>query len=293
VSPRARTSTAPGEVAGSSAPSERQPLGARLRALREVAGVRQAELAARLGITQGRISRLEMETAVPTTDLVSRYLDALGLDEDTRQDILDRLVEQRAEVATWRRLHRAGLREHQRRYAEQERAATAVRNWSDRVVPGLLQTSDYTRAMCAAWDVPGLSDVEGIVAGRAERQEVLHDRSKRFAFLIGEAVLRTADVPRTVMEGQMDRILLAALTGHIEVAVVPASAMVPASTDFRILDDQAVVVDLDTREIRITEPEEVARYVDIFERLRARSLRGEALADLIRDVRADLSGLPE
>jgi transcriptional regulator with XRE-family HTH domain len=293
VTRRPRPSTTTGAVAGSTTPSQRHPLGARLRALREAAGVRQTDLAARLGITQGRISRLEMETAVPTTDLIARYLDALSVSEGVRQDILDRLVEQRAEVATWRRLHRAGLREHQRRYAEQERAAKVVRNWSDRVIPGLLQTPDYIRAMCAVWDVPGLTDVEGIVDGRLERQGVLHDRSKRFAFLISEVVLRTTDVPPEVMQDQLDAILVASLMSHVELAVIPAAAMVPASTDFRILDEQAVVIDLDTREVRITEPDEIARYLDVFDRLRARALRGDALADLIRDVRRGLAGPPE
>jgi hypothetical protein len=80
---------------------------------------------------------------------------------------------------------------------------------------------------------------------------------------------------------------------HVEVAVVPAAAMVPASTDFRILDEQAVVIDLDTREVRIAERDEIARYVDVFDRLRARALRGDALADLIRDVRRGLAGPPE
>ncbi len=288
---RPRPSTTKGEVDGSRTPWERQPLGARLRALREAAGVRQIDLAARLGITQGRISRLEMETTVPTTDLVARYLDALGVADEVRQDLFDRLIEQRTEVATWRRLHRAGLRAHQQRYADQDRVATTVRNWCDRVVPGLLQTPDYIRAMCTVWDVPGLTDVEGIVAGRLERQEVLHDRSKRFAFLISEVVLRTTDVPREVMQDQLDRIVVASLAAHIDVGVIPATAMIPASTDFRILDDQAAVIDLDTREIRITEPEEVARYLDIFGRLHSRSLRGEDLADLVRDVRRGLPPL--
>jgi transcriptional regulator with XRE-family HTH domain len=263
-------------------------VGARLRALRQVAGLRQGDVAAKIGITQERISRLELQALVPTGDLVGRYLDALGATADVRQDILDELVEQRAQVATWRRLHRTGLRQHHRRYAEEERAATVVRNWSDRIVPGLLQTADYARAMCAAWDVPGLTDVEGIVAGRLERQEILRDRTRRFVFLISEVALRTTDIAAEVLAEQLDAIVLTGAASHIEVGVIPATVMVAASTDFRILDDQVVVIDLDTREVRITEPEEVARYLDIFERLRARAVRGAALAELIRDVRRGL-----
>lgn len=289
MSRRPRPSTTTGEVAGSTVPRERRPVGARLRALREAAGVRQTELAARLGITQGRISRLELETLVPTSDLVARYLDALGAPESVHQAILDELIKQRVEVATWRRLHRAGLRQHQQRYGTMERAASTIRDWSDHVVPGLLQTSEYIRAMCRAWDVPGLSDVEGIVTGRLERQEALHDRSKRFSFLLGEAVLRTRDIPPEVMREQLDAIVLASLASHIELGVIPDGVMVPSSTDFLLLDDQTVVISLDTREVVIREPEEVARYLDIFERLRARAVRGADLAELVRSIASDLA----
>jgi transcriptional regulator with XRE-family HTH domain len=151
-------------------PSERRTVGNRLRVLREAAGIRQTEMAERVGISQGRISKLELESQTPTVDLVTRYLDALGVSAEVRKDILDQLAEHRVEIALWRRLHRAGLRQHQHRYGEMERSATAVREWSEHLVPGLLQTPDYIREMCCVWDVPGLSDVEGIVTGRIERQ---------------------------------------------------------------------------------------------------------------------------
>ncbi len=270
-------------------PPEHRPVGARLRVLREAAGIRQTAMASRVGISQGRISRLELESRLPTVDLVTRYLDALGAPADIRQDILDQLAEHRVDAALWRRLHRAGLREHQHRYGAMEQSATAVRGWSRDLVPGLLQTSDYTRAMCRVWDVPGLSDVDGIVAGRAERQEVMHDLAKRFSLLFGEAALRTCDVRSQIMGEQLDRILLASVMSHVEIGVVPVSVMVPCATDFLLLDDHAVVISLDTRELTINEPDEVARYLDIFERLRARAARGEALAELIRDVRRGLA----
>lgn len=289
MSRRPRSSTAVGEVGGSSTPSERRTVGNRLRVLREAAGIRQTEMAERVGISQGRISRLELESQTPTVDLVTRYLDALGASPEVRQDILDQLAEHRVEVALWRRLHRVGLREHQHRYGALERSATAVREWSEHLVPGLLQTPDYTRAMCRVWEVPGLTDVEGIVKGRTERQEVLRDLSKRFSLLFGEAALRTSDVPAEVMREQLDRILLASVMSHVEVGVVPVSAMVPCATGFTLMDDQTVLISLDTRELAIHEAEEVVRYLDIFERLRARAVRGAELAELVRGIASDLA----
>jgi hypothetical protein len=53
--------------------------------------------------------------------------------------------------------------------------------------------------MCRAQEIPGLSDVDGIVAGRIDRQEVLRDRTKRF-FLLAETVLRTRRAPEVMSE---------------------------------------------------------------------------------------------
>jgi transcriptional regulator with XRE-family HTH domain len=246
-------------------------------------------MAARLRIDQGSVSRLELATRVPTLDLVTRYLDALGASEEVRQEILDELAEQRVEVALWRRLHRAGMRQHQERYGSMERSAAAIREWNPHVVPGLLQTADYTRAMCRAQEIPGLSDVEGIVAGRIDRQEVLRDWTKRFSFLLAETVLRTRDVPPEVMNEQLDSILLMSAASHIEVGVVPLDVLTPTGTTFLVLDDQTVLIELATRELAIHEADEVARYVDIFERLRARAVRGAHLAELIQSIASDLA----
>ena len=101
-------------------------------------------------------------------------------------------------------------------------------------------------------------------------------------------VIAAADA-NEVMREQLDAILLASLASHIEVGVVPACVMIPASTGFRLLDDHAVFVELDTREVVIREPEEVARYLDIFERLRARAVRGAELAELVRGIASDLA----
>ena len=62
----------------------------------------------------------------------------------------------------------------------------------------------------------------------------------------------------------------------------------PATTGFLLLDDQAVLIELDTRELRITESEEVGRYVQLFERLQTVAATGDVLVELVRDVRRSL-----
>jgi hypothetical protein len=64
--------------------------------------------------------------------------------------------------------------------------------------------------------------------------------------------------------------------------------MVPAATGFDVFDDRLVLIDLDTTEVIIREPDQVARYLDIYERLRVRAVRGADLADLVRTIAHDL-----
>jgi transcriptional regulator with XRE-family HTH domain len=241
----------------------------------------QTQLARRLGIGQARVSRIEMGAHMPTHELVVRVLDALAASDSDREAIMNQLAELQTQIHAWRHLHRSGLREHQGRYGEMEAGAREIRLWSDRVIPGILQTPDYTRAMCLAWNVPDLGDIDGIIEGRLRRQEQLSDRHKQFTFIIGEAALATGDIPAEVLRDQVERLLLLAALRNVVIGIVPASMMVPTSSDFLIFDDAAVVIELDTTEVLITEPEQVARYIDIFGRLQARSLSRPDFVSLI------------
>jgi len=92
------------------------------------------------------------------------------------------------------------------------------------------------------------------------------------------------------MNEQLDSILLMSAASHIEVGVVPLDVLTPTGTTFLVLDDQAVLIELATRALAaIHEADEVARYVDMFERLRARAVRGAHLAELIRSIASDLA----
>ena len=75
------------------------------------------------------------------------------------------------------------------------------------VIPGLLQTAGYARAiMTQVADLWGTNDIDATVEARMRRQEVLYDQSKTFEFVITEAALRMLPCPPQVMLGQLDRL---------------------------------------------------------------------------------------
>jgi hypothetical protein len=91
------------------------------------------------------------------------------------------------------------------------------------------------------------------------------------------------------MNAQLDSILLMSAASHIEVGVVPLDVLTPTGTTFLVLDGQTVLIELATRELAIHEADEVARCVDIFERLRARAVRGADLAELVQSIASHLA----
>jgi Domain of unknown function (DUF5753) len=139
------------------------------------------------------------------------------------------------------------------------------------------------------------TDVEALVRGRQERQRLLLDPTRTFRFVMDEIALRRRLAPATVLRGQLRR-LRALQDGfdHIEIGVIPDAAPMHAwtMTGFDIEGD-VVEVGLHTRRVLIRDPREVDEWRRLFDRLAAHSLRGDALATLLREIDAWLSTLPE
>lgn len=285
-----------GEDAGSLTPYDRRraAFGARLRELRRTTGLNQALLAERLGVTQSMVSKFETARDVPTVEMTDRLADALALSEDARGELHDRIAELAVEVNAFRVMQRRGQRWVQAQVGEQERAARTISVFQPSLVPGLLQTRDYTRGVLGVL-LPASPDPEGLVAGRQERQGILYDESRAFRFLLTEAVLRTRVAPVPVMRAQLKR-LVAIDEGfaHIEVGVLPTGAPLRlwAMTGFHIMGD-LVSVELLTNEIVIRDPREVATYRELFDSLWSSALRGADMAALVRRVDRWLSSLDE
>lgn len=117
---------------------------------------------------------------------------------------------------------------------------TRLTRWFEPVImPGLLQTPDYMRAMLgkvAAFyghDEP----VDDGIAARLERQHVLRHGNHRFNFVLAEQVLYTTVGSDDVMIGQLDHLLDVMRLPNVVVSVVPAMSdyQVP-TTNFAIFD---------------------------------------------------------
>lgn len=253
----------------SSFESLRLEFGDRLRRLREQAGLDGKDLAARLGWQASKVSKIERGKQTATDSDLIDILDALAVPdaEHLRQQLRDLRLKQLA----WRRQLRTGHRDRQRQDLVDEQTATTIRIVDIMAVPGVLQTADYARAIFTTQadliEVPA-NDIDEAIAIRMQRQHILYDSSKTIDILIAEAALLHPVCTPAQMVAQVDRLVSATSLPHVRVGLLPAYRPLPhlLPHGFWIVDD-VVSVENVTGEERETDPEQVAIYGKLTDRL--------------------------
>jgi hypothetical protein len=193
----------------------------------------------------------------------------------------------------WRRLERTGLRRAQESVLPLWERTRQFRSYASWLVPGVVQTASYTRAVLRATaarrDLP--DDVEDAVGVRTERLRLLHEGGRRFALLMEESVLRTVIGNADTMAGQLGHLLTVGEVPAVSLGVLPMGvvrdAMRPVE-GFWIFDSKQVNVELISGYLTITQPSEVAMYADTFDRLRKLAVYG---ADARRRITAAIDAL--
>jgi hypothetical protein len=162
------------------------------------------------------------------------------------------------------------------------------------VLPGLLQTEDYARAILRA--APGAGpggDIDQQVALRMERQAVLDGSAPpELCLVLSEGVLRVQVGGPGVMRAQLGKLAEVARRGAVTLQVLPvgAAAHVHPISPFTILDfadpaDPSVVyTEHLTGSLLLEDPDEVRRYRMVFDRLRAEALDPGQSIDLIAQL---------
>ncbi|MGW1148961.1 DUF5753 domain-containing protein, partial [Streptomyces sp. NPDC002454] len=152
------------------------------------------------------------------------------------------------------------------------------RSYSPGLVPGLLQTREYTEAVLRAVRRRRVEvdDVADAVEARMARQHVLSSGQRRFAFLVEEAVLRNAPCGPAVLAEQLDRLVEIGSRPHISLGVLPTApdrSRMPVE-GFWIYDTEQVNVELVSGYLTITQASEITMYAQAFMQLSASAVYG-------------------
>ncbi|KMO99746.1 helix-turn-helix domain-containing protein [Streptomyces roseus] len=198
-------------------------LGGELLRLRDAAGLTQPQAAQVLSATAAKVAKMERGW-VPFRDPdIVALCELYGVsDKHFVKGLLDlaRLDRERRKAkGWWQQVPRVGgLAE----YVAMEEVATHIRTWQLALVPGLLQTADYVRALGVTSDWTHPDEIEVLVSSRLKRQARLWgDDPVNFHAVLWEAALRQQIGGVEVMRAQLNHLVEMAALPHIHVQVLP------------------------------------------------------------------------
>jgi transcriptional regulator with XRE-family HTH domain len=206
----------------------RWQLAAALKAQREQAGLTQEQAIERLTSggarwSRSKLSRVENREHHVKPREVEQLLDAYGVTDTETRDALVQLAARSRERGWW--LSFGGEPpEGWRSLLGLESGLIGLRDFQSQLVHGLLQTTDYARALMMSIN-PGVlspAEVERRVALRIARQQILaKDDPPQLHFILDETILQRLIGDRIVMHDQMRKLLQATEKPNITVQVLP------------------------------------------------------------------------
>lgn len=157
------------------------------------------------------------------------------------------------------------------------------------LVPGLVQTADYARAVfdLAAEMHHSPHDTDEAVRERIRRQDVLYDPGKSVEILVAEAALRYPVCPPAEMRAQLDRLNNIAGLRHVRLGVIPLDTVLPTITmhGYLMLND-TVIVEINHTEVVATDPDDVSLYRAITDGLWEAAAEGDDAREILTRIAA-------
>ncbi|AZM48432.1 transcriptional regulator [Streptomyces sp. WAC 06738] len=260
--------------------------GAVVQALREHAGLNREQLGERVRYSKHTVASIEGGRRMPPPDFVERAEPVLGNTGALRRSA-PHLV------------RRPGLARWFREWARLEKEAISLYTYECRLIPGLLQTEAYARAVSLS--VPPLVDeakFEERIAARLARQELLSTSRQppcAFSFIIDQAVLERDTGGEAVTRELFDH-LLTVIERHwnVEVQIIPLRQPSHAGLDgplqlLETADNQWFGYSEGQKNGRlIVDRQEISVLQQRYAKLRSQALTPEDSKSLLRQMRGDL-----
>ncbi|MEU1270380.1 helix-turn-helix transcriptional regulator [Streptomyces sp. NPDC005799] len=202
-------------------------LGDELRKFREATGVSMAEAAELLDCTKGKISRMENGHVPVRIPDLNALMHAYRVEDPETRNRLAAMAQRanRRRREGWWHQYSSVLGDSYRDQIELEAICDSVRTYEVQLVPGLLQTAEYGRAVTVAsraWKTP--EEIDQFVQVRLARQQRLTSEGPMSLWaVLAEGVLRQHVGGPAVMQAQLEHLATMAELPNITVQVLPFS----------------------------------------------------------------------
>jgi transcriptional regulator with XRE-family HTH domain len=236
-------------------------------------------------MSASKLSKIENGHLTPSVVDVERILTALGLSEEVKAEFVKAARVAATEATAWRLYRRSGLHKKQLQIQAVEAQTTVLRLFQCSLIPGLLQTPEYVKAVLGRRNLTA-EEMTRTLGARLERQAALYDSGKTFHFVITEAVLRWRILPPAMLASQLDRLISVSRLPNVRIGIILLSAPQTdfPGTPFCIFDERLVTVETPHAEIVTTDPRDVGTYVAKFDGFVNVALHGDPMREHIEQV---------
>ena len=270
----------------------RRELGGRLRTLRVNAGMTIEQVASRLLCSPSKVSRMETGFRSVTLRDIRDLCDLYQVTDISQRDYLMELGREGRRQGWWQTYDVPyGT------YIGLEADATSICSHEVTVIPGLLQTADYARAMLqAASPVSDPHRIEQRVTIRLTRQRILSQQDPpHFHVIMDEAALRRIVGHPAVMKAQLHHIVERSSLPNVTIQVIPydAGAYPALDSSFTILEFPSPMSGMVYLEgtfgfMFVERPQDFERYKNIFRNMQIIAADSRETIALIGKVSKEL-----
>lgn len=272
--------------------ARRRQLGFRLLALREATGLSAEDAGERAGISKATVSRYERAKGNVRWNQVDQLCRVYGASDEERAALVELAKNSKVTDGWWVPL--AGkLSNSLSLLIALENEAVSISYFSPGVVPGLLQTMDYARAIkpTPGHSLPA-SAVDEYLSMRMRRQQILDRKTPpALRVVLDEAVIRRVVGTADVMASQLDYLLKRAQEPQISIQVLPFqggaySAALNSFIVYGAADPSLDVIYVESPAGSLFLEEERARqeYANAIQFLRSEALDSTSSAELIAEA---------
>lgn len=257
------------------------------------AGYNGKEMADKLDWSDTRVSRVLTGTRGAKEVDIAAFLAICGVVGKERDRLL-RLCHDQHQPG-WFQQHGSRLPKQLKTLIDHENRAVAISEFQSTLIPGLLQTGDYARAViCASEGVPA-NEVDDRVAAKLGRKNLMSRGDQvRFRFFIHEFALQLPVGSAEVMSDQLHSLLRDGVRPNISIRLIPAvlGAHAGSAGSFKMMEfgdfNTVTYLDSETSCLFLETPAETAAYTKILAALDSTALDERESKQLIATVAIDL-----
>jgi transcriptional regulator with XRE-family HTH domain len=203
----------------------RRRLAAELRRLRDESGLSIGDVAEKLSWPASRISRIETRQLGITPPDLRKLLDVYGVEGEAHRTTLAEIARRAGERGWWQSYSRHVIPSEYGDLITVEAEAATIRSYEPELVPGLLQTPGYARAVIRAGHKSDTAaEIDRRAEVRLERQQILNRTEPpppRVHAVLNEAVLRRQVGAPAVMREQLEYLMAERDRANVTVQVLP------------------------------------------------------------------------